>query len=271
MRTIYREKKYPCGEYLDVYIFPTYKTARSRSKKSKPSTAVQKKLNQRHAQEKLIRLSHANFAPEDLSVGLDYAVNPEDDDRAKKDIHNYLDRVKRRRKKLGLPSLKYIVVTEKSSRGRYHHHVIMNGGIERDELERIWGLGHANTKRLQFDENGIAGLGHYIVKSPVFAKSWNASRNLIDPLPKERDGRISQREARDLAKDTTDRVPFEKLYPDYLLADASAFHNDFNGGVYLFARLYRKDGTFIKPRRKNTTRKESAHEKENGLSCGQHF
>ena len=25
MKTVYREKRYYCGEYLDVYIYPTYR------------------------------------------------------------------------------------------------------------------------------------------------------------------------------------------------------------------------------------------------------
>ena len=68
MRTVYREKRYYCGEYLDVYIYPTYAQARSRGKRSKPTSAAQKKLNQRHREEKLVRLLHANFTPDDLEM-----------------------------------------------------------------------------------------------------------------------------------------------------------------------------------------------------------
>ena len=28
MRTVYREKKYTCGEYLDVFIYPVYETGK---------------------------------------------------------------------------------------------------------------------------------------------------------------------------------------------------------------------------------------------------
>jgi hypothetical protein len=257
MRTIYREKKYICGEYLDVYIFPTFRQAGQRSKKSKPTTEAQEKLNKRHAEEKLVRLLHANFTPEDLELGLDYAVNPEDDEAAKRDVQNFIRRLKRLRQKLGLSPLKYIAVTEKSSRGRYHHHVTVSGGIDRDMIEKLWGLGRANSKRLQFDENGVAALGHYIVKSPIFDKRWNASKNLIDPPARTNDSRISARTARELAADTSVRQPFEKLYPDYILAEATPFHNDVNGGIYIFARLYRKDGHFMrKPQRGDGKRRK---------------
>ena len=46
---------------------------------------------------------------------------------------------------------------------------------------------------------------------------------------------------------------YEKLYPGYFLAEAGAFHNDVNGGRYIVARFYRRDGKFIKPQRKTKT------------------
>lgn len=158
------------------------------------------------------------------------------------------------RKKAGLPPLKYIVVTERGGKtGRYHHHITINGGLDRDAAEAAWGLGYANSRRLQFTETGLAGLGHYIVKKPVGKKAWNASKNLIDPDPKTRDGRISGRRAEELARDTTNNAEYEKLYPGYFLAEAGAFHNDVNGGRYIVARFYRRDGKFIKPQRKTKT------------------
>ena len=250
MKTIYREKRYYCGEYLDVYIFPTYRQSRGRGRKSKPTSAAQKKLNQRHREEKLVRLLHANFTPEDMEIHLTYTVQPENEEEAKRLVRNYIRRLQRMRQKAGLPPLKYIVVTEKVTRnGRYHHHITINGGLDRDEVEAAWGLGYANSRRLQFTENGLAGLGHYIVKNPIGGKAWNASKNLIDPQPKTRDGRISGRKAEELARDTTNREEFEKLYPGYFLADADAFHNDVCGGQYIAARFYRRDGKFIKPKR----------------------
>lgn len=259
MRTVYREKRYYCGEYLDVYIFPTFETGRRSSggrRKRKPSSAAQKKLNQRHREEKLARLLHTNFTPEDLEIHLTYTVQPESDEEAARLLRNYIRRIQRLRKKRGLPPLKYIVATERGKKGgRIHHHITVNGGIDRDELESLWGLGYANSRRLQFTENGLAGLAHYITKSTVGYKAWNASKNLVDPEPKTRDGHISARQARELARDTTDNREFEKLYPGYFLADAGAFHNDVNGGVYLVARYYRQDGKFIKPNKKGRSRK----------------
>ena len=259
MRTFYREKRYYCGEYLDVFIFPVFETGKrssGRGKKRKTTSAAQKKLNQKHRERKLARLLHSNFTPDDLELDLTYSVQPENDEEAARLLRNYIRRIQRLRKKRGLPPLKYIAVTERGKKGgRYHHHITINGGIDRDELESLWGLGYANSRRLQFTENGLAGLAHYITKAPVGSKAWNASKNLADPEPRTRDGHISARQARELARDTSDKREFEKLYPGYFLADAGAFHNDVNGGVYLAARYYRQDGQFIKPKKKGRSRK----------------
>lgn len=254
MRTVYREKKYTCGEYLDVFIYPVFETGKQsggKRSKRKPSTEAQKKLNRRHREEKLTRLLHANFTPEDLEIHLTHKVRPGSDEEAARILRNYIRRIQRLRKKLGLPPLKYIAVTERGKRGgRYHHHITINGGIDRDTLEGMWERGYANSRRLQFTEDGLAGLGHYIVKSPVGGKAWSASKNLVDPEPRTRDERISGRKARELAENIKDNTRFEKLYPGYLMSAAEAFHNDVNGGCYLVARLYKKDGKFIRPRPK---------------------
>jgi len=252
MRTNIREKKYYCGEYLDVYIYPTYKTAKSRSKKGKPTSDCQKALNKKNSRDKIVRLLHANFTRKDIEIHLTYENPPDTPEQAKKDTQNYIRRLRRLRQKNGLPELKYICVTEKSGKGRYHHHITLSGGIDRDVLERLWGHGYANSKRLQFTNNGLEGLGKYITKEPIFYKRWHASRNIINPPAKKRDGRISQRTASLIAMETAEsKIEIEKLYPGYLLAEAESFHNEINRGTYIFARLYKANGEY-----KNTKRRK---------------
>ena len=260
MRTVYREKKYTCGEYLDVFIYPVFETGKNRGgkrAKRKPSTEAQKKLNQRHREEKMTRQLHANFTPEDLELHGTYKVQPEDDAAALRDRSNFLRKLQRYAKKHDLGEVKYMGVTERGKRGgRYHHHftIHVEKGIDRDVLEKLWteteGHGYANTKRLQFNEEGLVGLGKYISKSPIGYRAWTASRNLVDPEPMTRDERISGRKARELAKNIQDGTQFEKLYPGYLCAKAETWHNDVNGGCYLKVSLYREDGTFIQPKKK---------------------
>lgn len=241
MRCLYREKKYVCGEYLEVDIFPVFKYQGSRKKRAKPTTAVQKKLNQHNAENKLIRLLNANFTEDDLRFDLTYAPDnlPTSDEYAQKQLQNYIRRLKRFRDKIGLPPLKYVAVTEKSEKGRYHHHLVINGGVSLKDLARLWARGYTQAKPLQFDEFGIVGIAKYLVKEPILGKRWNASKNLIQPQAKERDGRISARKVQELCGLTDDRREFEKLYDGYLLAEAKPFYNEYNGGYYLCVRMYR--------------------------------
>ena len=114
MRCLYREKKHLCGEYLEIDIFPVFEYQRGRGKRRKPTSETQKKLNQRNAERKLIRLLNTNFTKKDIRFDLTYNENnrPETPEDAQREMQNFLRRVKRFRKKHNLPELKYVAVTE---------------------------------------------------------------------------------------------------------------------------------------------------------------
>lgn len=128
MKSLYREKKFFCGDYLEVNIFPVFCKARTRGKKRKPTSDVQKRLNQLNAERRLIRLLNTNFTPADIRFDLTYSdgnrpATPKD---AQKCLQNFLRRLKRFRKRLGLGELKYVATTEVGSRtGRIHHHTFV--------------------------------------------------------------------------------------------------------------------------------------------------
>ncbi|MFT8889460.1 MAG: hypothetical protein ABF904_11665 [Ethanoligenens sp.] len=116
---------------------------------------------------------------------LTYAGEQPDDDRAKKDLKNYVRRVRDHRRRAGLPELKYIAVTEgskESSDHRVHHHIVMLA-MSMDEAAGIWINGKAITSRM--DSRGdYTGLAHYITKDPPSGKHkkrWSQSRNLKKP------------------------------------------------------------------------------------------
>ena len=102
MQRTYRQRKYYCGEYLEVEIFPVYTKAKGRGKRRKPTSDTQQRLNQRHAEGKLRRLLHTNFTPSDLFVTLtfDDARLPASVEDAQRTIQNFLRRLKRRYAKL---------------------------------------------------------------------------------------------------------------------------------------------------------------------------
>lgn len=261
MKCLYRERRYYCGDYLEVDIFPVFKKQNGRGKKAKPTSEVQARLNQHNAEQKLIRILNANFTRDDLEIHLTYSDEnlPETPEEVKRDAQNFLRRVKRLRKKLGLPELKYVVVPSGGIDGtRFHLHITMNGGIDRSTIEELWGYGYANSKRLQFNENGVEGLARYVARQfsahkneLPFGKRWSGSLNLVIPPQKDRDGKISQKKAKELATvDSDNREPFERLYKGYRLSEVRPFHNEVNGGYYLHVKLYREGSRFANNRKR---------------------
>lgn len=245
MAYTYRERRYYCGRYLEVDMFPVFPVARSRKKKKNPTTEVQAKLNEHNAEMKLIRLLNANFSENDYEIHLTYsdANLPSTEEQAQRDLQNYLRRVKRVRVKNEATELKYIAVTEGGDGTRYHFHITMNGGVDRDAIEKAWGYGYANSRRLQFNENGVEGLAFYITKQnrAKGKKRWSASKNLVTPEPHDRDGRFTQKRIKEFADSHNSlftRIAFETLYPGYIFTGIKTLYNDINGGYYLCARLY---------------------------------
>lgn len=238
------------GEFVEVDAFPVFQSlsaagTRVRRSKCRPTSEVQAALNRRRAERRLIRLVHANFSEKDLTVHLTYRDEyvPNDDDRAKKDVQNYIARLKRRYKKQGI-EFKYVCVTEKGKKKhRYHHHLIISGGIDRDIVERIWAYGRANSRRLQFGDDGVAGLSVYILKdAEVWKKRWCASRNLHEPQEKVYDYKLTKRDAAAcVASFGAAKEVAAKLYPEWeLMSRPRDMINEINGGYYITLRLRKK-------------------------------
>lgn len=262
MRCIYRETYYKCGDYLEVNIYPAYKTGKGRRKKAKPTSDTKQKLNELASENKLVRIANANFTDNDLKVELTYNSDhhPESNEAASSELRKFLRRVKRYRKRNNLPDLKYIAVTEKGKKlGRYHHHLIMNSMSIKDLVE-LWGNGIVSTNVLQFDENGIASLARYMMKQArelAGKKKYTRSQNLIDPPAVSRDS-VSNHRVKELAENIECREQFEKLHEGYFLAKASVVHSDVNGGIYIYARYYSKEAEWCKQRQKRLNRSRSS-------------
>ena len=112
-----------------------------------------------------------------ILVSLTYRV-PVSAKEAQRQMQNYIQRVKRFRKSRGLPDLKYVAVTKPNSKGHMYHHIVMNGGVDIDDLTKFWGRGIAFIKPLQLDGTNIAILWRYLIKGQCYR--WSASRNLGD-------------------------------------------------------------------------------------------
>lgn len=147
MALVYREKKFYCGRYMEVELYPVFESAKHRGKKRKPSSKVQEQLNRRHAESNLRRLLNTNFTDTDDKVDLTFkpSDDPEDIEDAKRVFRNFIRRVKRARAKKGLPDLKYIAVMEQKKRSKkIHFHMVMSGGLNQHEISKLWGKGLQN-------------------------------------------------------------------------------------------------------------------------------
>lgn len=244
----YREKKMYCGDFLDVDIFPVFSNQKNgRKKRYRPTSETQKKLNEKNAQKRLERLLHTNFTEEDYALHLTYedCNLPSTEDEAKKDIQNYLRRLKREYKKQGA-GLKYISVTEKGKKTkRLHHHLVISGGIDRSKIEKMWKKGYANSRGLRFTKDGLAGLAFYITKQPLYFKRWSCSRNLKQPKERKSDSRYNRAKARYIFEYQYKNEEIEKLYPGYALASVEPVFNEVNSGYYVSLRLYKKEARYI--------------------------
>lgn len=279
MRTFIREKKIYCGyDYLEVDLFNYTKTEQEnarrggRSKKEVESVPKQVDWNERNSRRRFLQIVNTNFGEGDIHVSLTYSAPnlPPTIEDAERELKNYLRRVAYKRKQEGLPPLKYIsipVCTYESdgvTPARIHHHVIMNGGLDRDVIEDLWRkrrerkhpkgekIGYANADRLQPDEGGLAALCEYLSKQAGGKKRWSSSQGLdkpeketVDPdsPPKEttsrfsastnierpwsrtNDHRFSRKEVEKIAKSPPDPSYWERRYPGYTLVGGGYGYN----------------------------------------------
>lgn len=246
----YRCKTIKHGDQLDVEIYPLWNTrAEERKARAALTRAAQARQNEKNARKRLVRLLNTNFGPADLELTLTYGDGTVPDlDGARRDMRNYIRRVKRWRRAHALPELKYVYVIEYAgadgSPKRVHHHLIMSG-MDRDAAEALWGKGRANCARLQPDENGLEGIARYITKTlPRFKseKRWASSKNLSEPVVTVADTKISRRKAARLAHDADayGKELFEHLYPGYVLNDVEVKTSAYVAGAYIYARLRRR-------------------------------
>lgn len=270
-----RTKTTKAGPMVYVECYPVWERRQAQAAKSEAKQErhrkAQEKLNERNAQKKLVRLTNANFGEGDLILTLEYASGkqPENEQRAMKDVRNYLKRIWRIREKQELPPMKYIYVIEVTKSAqygqRYHHHIIMSGGIGRDEAEAAWIRkhgGYCSARRAQPNEKHLTGFACYLVrgkadrtpekdgKNPqkrAMRRRWNCSKNLLDPddHATTADKKISIRKAGRIAETMDDfqqaKEIMEKLYPNCTLLEVKARRSMWTTGVYIAAELRKND------------------------------
>lgn len=261
-KVVYALKEIRAGEQIEVEIYPQFKSMdevpeEGRNVKRDNSKA-QRNLNDKNARKYVERLINRNFGDSDIWITLTYDdahLPPDGDiDAAIRNIVNYIRRINYQRKKRGLPKAKYVYVTEydENAEIRWHHHLVMDGALDMDTVEKCWKQGSRNeVRRLRKDENGLSGMANYIVKEKKRIRSekrWNSSKGLIDP-----DVRVVHSKQPEKGKGSYKKIrkyvdgmvrnqnvierQMKKWYPDCDFSMAAVYYNDFNGMFYIYARM----------------------------------
>lgn len=258
----YRRRTTVSGKRIDAEVYPVFGRQQVGYLRKAKAQAVspahieaQQKANEKRSWLRLIQIVEANFTDDDVRIGLDYAGDPPDMDRVEKDIRNYLDRVRRLRKRNGLPELKAVYViggdefpAATFSGKRPHVHVIMNGGIDSKKLEALWkkgqlnrNHGRANTTNLQEMSEGYGDISRYNWKNNFDrapkkgARKWRGTKNLKRPEPRATDAKMPNGRVRRIAYNFKNEAKpiMEKLYPGCILQDVQVHFSDVIDGVYI--------------------------------------
>lgn len=250
-----REKTYYCQgtsaaknpDYIEIDLFPFVETKYKpqRAGKQNVTTPKQKRLNDKKSRRYFCLLAKSNFGQDDLHLTLSYENEPATVAEAEHLLQNYLRRLKRAYTSGG-QELKYIYVTEEGAKNdRLHHHLFVNSAIDRNKIEQIWGLGYANSKRIQLEHGGIDGLVCYLSKDPKGRKRYTSSRNLIKPQESTSDTKTSRKKFQQLTlwlEDCEDmQKHFEKEHPEYKLVSVEKYYNAITCEWYIRAKMELKE------------------------------
>ena len=187
-----------------------------------------------------------NFTEEDLYITLTYAGKAPTVDRAKKDMRNFLDRIRTWRKKnKPKEEFKYIYVIDyvddpdKTKRTRIHHHLVMSG-MDMDVVRKNWKLGRKTVEKLQPDEVGFEGLATYMANQSK--TKYGRSRNLKKPKITKSRTSLSNRKAESLGMDVNMHKDFfEGKYKDLLFIGCDVYKSKDYPGIYIRTKMRKRE------------------------------
>lgn len=247
------------GSIVEVEIFPVWDTKNiNRGKKSGPTKTEQKLVNTRNAIKRVVRLINANFTERDMwiTVGYKGGTEPYSYERCKKDIKNYIERLRTVCRNNSWEDIKYIYTIEKNKRGQYHAHLVMNFP-DRDIAEKKWGHGkYPQARRLKPDDFGLEGMAKYVAKNiedkisldadeeGIKRNSYGWSLNLDKPVIHESYTSIKKSKVEKIAKDDALRVEYfntHKDYKKYKYLTSNVTYSRYTDGCYIYAKFRKKE------------------------------
>lgn len=174
----------------DVYEEKIYFSPRERgiscerAAKENLSTEKMEEYNCLEAKRRCARMVNTNFKEGDLFLTLTFRERV-DIKTALRLFRNFIDRLKRLRKRKGYAELKYLYVVERKNKREHVHLLINKMDLTMKELKEVWGLGRVMVSILE-PGGDYTGLAFYITKENYkeYGKRWSGSRNLEKPKVK---------------------------------------------------------------------------------------
>lgn len=247
--TIYATKTIESGNQFEIEIYPAL-TKQGKRKIRKENQEVYRKWNDTLQKKNIIRKINHNFKSGDLYGTLTYPkeIYPNSIEDAKKNMVNFIKRIKTRLKKknIDLNEFKYVYATEKSEKGRVHHHFIMNSLLTMDEVMECWNKGgYHKISKIDYDAKfALTGLATYLCKEHSdrrkSEKRYSCSKNLDNPIVTRNYSKFSERKVKKMVSDEAlIATLLEKEYPHAAFLDVNVSRNRY-GHVFIHARMTKR-------------------------------
>ncbi|MBQ8248270.1 MAG: hypothetical protein IJY93_00090 [Clostridia bacterium] len=282
-----------------------YNSARARGRRYLTSPK-QAQLNDKHAWLYLGRLIDMNFGKGDylLSLTYDDRFLPATVEDAKKDFDRFIGKLKKLYKAHGIKCEYIMVMSYQSNKDgeptRLHFHVVLRGGVNRDDVEALWRtpdkagrckpgeewkrfgehLGYSNCDNVQIDGNGLAAHCAYLAKQPRegIARRWYCSVGLKKPYTyAPRDDKYSMADLKEIAERNADAVDvgfWERQYPGWTVCDNREYaytcvQSEFSG-VSIRVKLRKLTEAELEERQREKEKRRHLKERVigHGNACG---
>lgn len=189
-------KTIQAGRFIRSVLYtPTYTPDRNmeRSERSKLTSAAQQLINHKYLWQKLQALIECNFTSKDLFVTLTYDNEhlPKSREQARRHIKAFIRRLRAARNSRGETTRYIYCIESRHEKGRLHHHMIVNDGLNMLELLcRLWKYGTPQDVQIdRIEAWSSKELARYMTKEPrdgvdagYGMRAWASSQNLERPI-----------------------------------------------------------------------------------------